>query len=157
MWGVLLSRILTFQCVHNTIYHGRYQSWSFSSDYHRHRHYRWAYYTHYFAHADQEKGQHWRQRNAAGTPTPTMKRSKKKKEPTPPPEKKKKTEEVDDMEYVMVRFLRPVEEPFMGLDEIVYGPFQEEDIATIPTANAKVWLRDGTVTRIVPSNAEDDE
>ncbi|MHA1905951.1 MAG: DNA replication complex subunit Gins51 [Candidatus Thorarchaeota archaeon] len=92
----------------------------------------------------------------AGTPVPTMKRSKKKKKESPPPVKKKKAEEVDEMEYVMVRFLRSVEEPFMGLDEVVYGPFQEEDIATIPTANAKSWLRDGTVTRIVPSNAEDD-
>ena len=88
----------------------------------------------------------------AGTPAPTMKRSKKKKKEKTPTEKK--PPDSDEMEYVMVRFLRSVEEPFMGLDEVAYGPFQEEDIATIPTANAKSWLRDGTVTRVMPSNAE---
>ena len=88
----------------------------------------------------------------AGTPAPTMKRSKKKKKEKTPTEKK--PPDSDEMEYVMVRFLRSVEEPFMGLDEVAYGPFQEEDIATIPTANAKSWLRDGTVTRVMPSNVE---
>jgi DNA replication initiation complex subunit (GINS family) len=92
----------------------------------------------------------------AGTPVPTMKRSKKKKKKDSPPPKKKPADS-DDLEYVMVRFLRPVEDPFMGLDEVVYGPFQEEDIATIPTANAKSWLRDGTVARIVPSSVEGDD
>ncbi len=60
-------------------------------------------------------------------------------------------DEVEDSsrEYIMVRFLRPVKDTIMGLDEIVYGPFEKEDVATIPTANAKIWLRNGTVTRIV--------
>lgn len=90
----------------------------------------------------------------AGSPAPTMKRTEKKKK-TPQP-KKKIEENSDEMEYVMVRFLRPVEDSFMGLDEIVYGPFQEEDVATIPTANAKGWLRDGTVTRVAPTKKEDE-
>lgn len=91
----------------------------------------------------------------AGTPAATMKRSKKKKKESPPPEKQ--TPDSDEMEYVMVRFLRSVDEPFMGLDEVAYGPFHEEDIATIPTANAKRWLRDGTVTRVMLSNVEGDD
>lgn len=85
----------------------------------------------------------------AGSPAPTMKRTRKKKK-SPKPEKEAK-DDSDEIEYVMVRFLRSVEESFMGLDEIVYGPFQEEDVATIPTANAKIWLRDGTVTRVAPT------
>lgn len=85
----------------------------------------------------------------AGSPVPTMKRKGKKEKP-PQPEKEVE-DDSEQMEYVMVRFLRAVEESFMGLDETVYGPFQEEDVATIPTANAKVWLRDGTVARVAPT------
>ncbi|MBN2229847.1 MAG: hypothetical protein JW779_09665 [Candidatus Thorarchaeota archaeon] len=55
----------------------------------------------------------------------------------------------DSMEYYIVRFLRPVDDAFMGLDEIIYGPFLKEDIAKIPAANARTWLRDGTVVRTV--------
>ena len=58
------------------------------------------------------------------------------------------TTDSDDIEYVLVRFLRPVEDAFLGLDEMTYGPFEKDDIATIPTENARVWLRDGTVTRV---------
>jgi len=85
----------------------------------------------------------------AGSPAPTMKR-KEKTEKTRQPEKEFEVDP-EEIEYVMVRFLRAVEESFMGLDETVYGPFQEEDVATIPTANAKVWLRDGTVARVSPT------
>ena len=52
-------------------------------------------------------------------------------------------------EYVTVRFLRPISDAFLGLDEKTYGPFKKEDIAMIPAANARTWLRDGTVARIV--------
>ena len=48
-----------------------------------------------------------------------------------------------------MRFLRSISDAFLGLDEKTYGPFKKEDIAVIPTANAKTWLRDGTVIRIV--------
>ncbi len=94
-----------------------------------------------------------------GQPAPTLKRSTKKEKTTSQPEDKiaDSVDSVDDLEYVVVRFLRPVEEPFMGLDEIVYGPFQVEDTATIPTENAKAWLVDGTVVRVVISNVEVDE
>jgi len=92
----------------------------------------------------------------AGSPTPTMKRTRKKKKKKPSQPEKEAKDDSDEIEYVMVRFLRSVEESFMGLDEIVYGPFQEEDVATIPTANAKIWLRDGTVTRVAPTRQEDE-
>ncbi len=75
------------------------------------------------------------------------------------PKKKKKTSEhgkkfktpsaSETVEYVTVRFLRSISDAFLGLDEKTYGPFKKEDIAMIPTANAKTWLRDGTVIRIV--------
>jgi DNA replication initiation complex subunit (GINS family) len=88
-----------------------------------------------------------------GKPTPTITKTKPKKEEMP------ESVEIDDdsLEYIMVRFLRPVGESVMGLDEVVYGPFRKEDIATIPIENARIWLGDGTVTRIVPTNDEDDE
>jgi DNA replication initiation complex subunit (GINS family) len=76
----------------------------------------------------------------------------KKRDPT----KKKSTDSLDeddaDIDYIMVRFLRPIKEPFMGLDERTHGPFEKEDVAKIPAANVRIWLRDGTATRIVPED-----
>lgn len=57
--------------------------------------------------------------------------------------------EEDGVEYVLVRFMRSIDEAFLGLDESTYGPFKKEDLATIPAANARVWLRDGTVVRVM--------
>ena len=77
--------------------------------------------------------------------------SKPKKKPSAD---KSKTSSISDaVEYVTVRFLRPISDAFLGLDEKTYGPFKKEDIAMIPAANARTWLRDGTVVRIV---AEED-
>lgn len=61
-------------------------------------------------------------------------------------------DETEDIDYILVRFLRPIEEPFMGLDEKTHGPFAKESVAKIPAANARTWLRDGTATRIVPED-----
>ena len=55
----------------------------------------------------------------------------------------------DTVEFVTVRFLRPISDAFLGLDEKTSGPFKKEDIAMIPAANERTWLRDGTVVRIV--------
>lgn len=87
-----------------------------------------------------------------GKPTATITRSQDSDTVRP-------KEDLDEntTEYVMVRFLKPVEEPFVGLDEVVYGPFQKEDIATIPTANARKWLTDGIVVRVVLSTTDEDE
>jgi DNA replication initiation complex subunit (GINS family) len=62
------------------------------------------------------------------------------------------TDETEDVDYIIVRFLRPITEPFMGLDEKTHGPFEKEDVAKIPAANVRVWLRDGTATRVVPED-----
>jgi DNA replication initiation complex subunit (GINS family) len=87
-----------------------------------------------------------------GKPTPTMTRSDDSETVQPKEDLGEST-----VEYVMVRFLEPVEEPFVGLDEVVYGPFQKEDIATIPIANARKWLSDGIVVRVVLSTTDEDE
>jgi DNA replication initiation complex subunit (GINS family) len=91
----------------------------------------------------------------AGTPAPTIKRTEV--ESTEEKEEKSQEEGIEDLEYVMVRFLRPVGNEFMGLDDEVYGPFEKEEIATIPTANAKKWLQDGTVSRVVANDLGADE
>ncbi|TFG32318.1 hypothetical protein EU527_10360 [Candidatus Thorarchaeota archaeon] len=81
------------------------------------------------------------------------KKSKSKKEKLPQIIKEDTEEdEAKGIDYVIVRFLRPISEAFLGLDEITYGPFSKEDIATIPAKNAKVWLRDGTASRVVPED-----
>ncbi len=54
----------------------------------------------------------------------------------------------DVMDYVIVRFLRAIDNPIIGIDEVTYGPFKKEDLITIPAANARVWLKDGTVVRV---------
>ncbi|MGY5871994.1 MAG: hypothetical protein RTV72_07125 [Candidatus Thorarchaeota archaeon] len=61
-------------------------------------------------------------------------------------------EDNEEIDYIVVRFLRPIKEPFMGLDEKTHGPFEKEDVAKIPAANVRIWLRDGTATRIVPED-----
>lgn len=75
------------------------------------------------------------------------------------PEEGKSTSEqilgdADDESYVLVRFLEPIEDKFIGLDEAEYGPYRKEDLATIPIANARTWLRDGIVARVVPEGTE---
>ncbi|MFW9808021.1 MAG: hypothetical protein ACFFE6_01465 [Candidatus Thorarchaeota archaeon] len=84
----------------------------------------------------------------AGIPSPVKKKKKKKKETKKDvPEMPSDSEAID---YITVRFLRAIKEPFMGLDEKTYGPFKKEDIVMIPSANASLWLRDGTVVRFIP-------
>lgn len=77
----------------------------------------------------------------------------KKKKPDDDLEEIKEQSDSDDVEYVTVRFLRSISDAFLGLDEKTYGPFKKEDVAMIPSANARSWLRDGTVVRII---AEED-
>ena len=84
----------------------------------------------------------------SGTTTQPKPRDKKGKTT-----KKKSADSIDeDVDYIIVRFLRPIKEPFMGLDERTHGPFEKEDVAKIPAANVRMWLRDGTATRIVPED-----
>ncbi|MHA1864646.1 MAG: hypothetical protein ACTSWA_12820 [Candidatus Thorarchaeota archaeon] len=83
--------------------------------------------------------------------TPQSKSKVKKRKTT---KKSDDTQDADigDLEYIVVRFLRPIKEPFMGLDEMTHGPFEKEDVAKIPAANVRVWLRDGTASRVVPED-----
>ncbi len=87
-----------------------------------------------------------------GTPPSATKRSTRKKRKKGDDKSDDPSEEATD--YVLVRFLRPIKDAFMGLDEVTYGPFKKEDIATIPTENAHAWLRDGTISRVVPEELE---
>ena len=74
---------------------------------------------------------------------------KKKKKTSDDVKKSKTSSTIETVEYVTVRFLRPINDAFLGLDEKTYGPFKKEDVAMIPAANTRTWLRDGTVIRIV--------
>ncbi|TFF96907.1 hypothetical protein EU546_00225 [Candidatus Thorarchaeota archaeon] len=58
-------------------------------------------------------------------------------------------EERAEDEYIIGRFLRAVEEPIVGLDEMVHGPFERDSVATIPRDNAMNWLEDGTIARVI--------
>jgi len=54
----------------------------------------------------------------------------------------------DVVDYVIVRFLRSIDEAIIGIDEQTYGPFKKEDLAAIPLLNANAWSEDGTVVRV---------
>jgi DNA replication initiation complex subunit (GINS family) len=53
-----------------------------------------------------------------------------------------------ESQYVVVRFLRTIEDAFVGLDELVYGPFKKGDVAVVPTANVEKWGLDGTISTV---------
>ncbi len=89
-----------------------------------------------------------------GTPPPTLRKEDPPKKKKTKDKKKSEKEPDDGLQYIMVRFTREVEEEFVGMDEIVYGPFGKEDIATIPTANARIWLRNGTAVRVIADDIE---
>ncbi len=58
----------------------------------------------------------------------------------------------DEVEYIIVKFVNPIEDAFLGMDEATYGPFKKQDLARIPFANARQWLKEGTVVRVVTDN-----
>ena len=91
--------------------------------------------------------------SVAGTPISTAKRVKKTKS-SKSGKARADTDVSSDIEYIVVRFLRSVDEAFVGIDEITYGPFRKEDVATIPTDNARIWLSDGTISRVIANNLE---
>ena len=62
----------------------------------------------------------------------------------------------ETVDYVIVRFLRSIDDSIIGIDERTYGPFKKEDLITIPAANARVWLRDGTVVRVATDGGGSD-
>jgi DNA replication factor GINS len=48
---------------------------------------------------------------------------------------------------VIVRFLRPMEQ-FIGVDMNKYGPFQPEDVATLPFENARSMIESGIAVEV---------
>jgi DNA replication factor GINS len=48
---------------------------------------------------------------------------------------------------VIVRFIRPVES-FVGVDMNKYGPFQQEDVASLPLENARSIVDSGLAVRV---------
>lgn len=85
-----------------------------------------------------EKHSEFMNDSLSGAPKATLRRSKDDKQ----------IEDSEETDYILVKFQRAIEAPFLGIDEMTYGPFKKEDIATIPAENAKSWLKDGTVTRL---------
>ena len=70
--------------------------------------------------------------------TPKPKRTQRAK-PTPKPVIKP-----DDVELILVRFLQPLP-AIMGIDMKAYGPFEPEELATIPVQNAQNLIKRGIV------------
>jgi DNA replication initiation complex subunit (GINS family) len=85
----------------------------------------------------------------AGSVLSETKKTTKKRKASKDKSEESSAEAHEETELIVVRFLQPIDEAFMGLDERTYGPFKKEEIATIPAANARRWLRDGVVTRVV--------
>jgi DNA replication initiation complex subunit (GINS family) len=85
----------------------------------------------------------------AGSRSPEGKKTTKKRKASKDTTEGPAVREQEETELIVVRFLQPIDEAFMGLDEQIYGPFKKEEIATIPAANARRWLRDGIVARVV--------
>lgn len=48
---------------------------------------------------------------------------------------------------ILVRFVR-AHEPFIGVDATKYGPFQEEDVATLPLENARSLVETGVAVQV---------
>jgi DNA replication factor GINS len=48
---------------------------------------------------------------------------------------------------VLVRFLKPIES-FVGVDMNKYGPFQQEDVASLPLENARSLVESGVVVHV---------
>jgi DNA replication initiation complex subunit (GINS family) len=77
------------------------------------------------------------QRKPQPKPKPTP-----RKELTPPPKIEEK-----DTELVLVRFLQPLP-AIMGIDMKAYGPFQPEELATIPRQNAENLIKRGIAKKV---------
>lgn len=75
-------------------------------------------------------------------PQPQPKPMPPRKEPTPPPKIEEK-----DTERVLVRFLQPLP-AIMGIDMKAYGPFQPEELATIPRQNAENLIKRGIAKHV---------
>ena len=61
--------------------------------------------------------------------------------------KQVKQVEEKDSELVLVRFLQPLP-AIMGIDMKAYGPFQPEELATIPRQNAENLIKRGIAKKV---------
>ena len=50
-----------------------------------------------------------------------------------------KPENKEEVDFIILRFLKKTP-PLVGIDLINYGPFEKEDLASIPTQNAKILI-----------------
>ena len=73
------------------------------------------------------------------TPKPEPKQQVKTTRAKPPAKPVVKPE---DVEVILVRFLQPLP-AIMGIDMKAYGPFQPEELATIPAQNAENLIKRG--------------
>lgn len=55
--------------------------------------------------------------------------------------------EGEDFDYTLIRFLKKTP-PLVGIDLINYGPFEKEDIAYMPSKNAKILLNEKFAEKI---------
>jgi DNA replication initiation complex subunit (GINS family) len=53
----------------------------------------------------------------------------------------------EDVEMILIRFQQPLP-AIMGIDMKAYGPFQPEDLATIPTQNAENLIKRGIAKQV---------
>ena len=53
----------------------------------------------------------------------------------------------DEFDYVIIRFLKETP-PLVGIDLINYGPFKEDEIACMPSKNAKILLNEKFAEKI---------
>jgi len=70
--------------------------------------------------------------------------------PAPVKRKKPVTQPVikpDDVELIVVRFLQPIP-AIMGIDMKAYGPFQPEELGTIPAQNAENLIKRGIAKKV---------
>ncbi|MFC1802668.1 hypothetical protein ACFL0D_01750 [Thermoproteota archaeon] len=81
-----------------------------------------------------------------GIELPTPRQTEPQPQPKPtvkPTPRIKKT----DTELILVRFLQPLP-AIMGVDMKAYGPFQPEELATIPKQNAENLIKRGIVKKV---------
>lgn len=74
---------------------------------------------------------------AASAPSPV-----KRQKPAPQPVVKP-----DEVEMILVRFVQPLP-AIMGIDMKAYGPFQPEDLGTIPAQNAENLINRGIAKKV---------
>lgn len=69
-------------------------------------------------------------------------------------------DDTDEIEYITVRFLKPTDIPAEGLDGRTYGPYDQEDIARMPSSTALIWINQRIAARVMTeefTSSDEDE